>query len=394
MKSTVSLRDQKELTLLRRDFHAHPELKYEEKRTARVVCEKLKSYGYSRIKTGVAKTGVVTLLKGKGNRTILLRADMDGLPIEELNKTLYCSKNKGVMHACGHDAHVASLLMTAKHLKKEALAGNIKLVFQPAEEGGEGGRVMVEEGVLRNPKVEAAFGLHVWSALPVGKVGVTPGAIMAAVDKLEIKIKGKGGHGAVPQVTIDSIVVAAAVINSLQSIVSRNTDPLDSVVVTIGKITGGSSFNIISEETTLVGTVRTMNPKTWAKMPGLIERTVKGVTQAYGATYELHYKRSAPVTINDKKMTEFVGEIAASIVGEKNVIRDERTLGGEDFSFMLREVPGCFFFVGSKNEKKGLVRYHHNPTFDIDEECLPIGVEIMKKIAVKYFSYFPKPPHF
>src|SRR3989338_8220501 len=195
----LSPQDQKELVELRRDFHQHPELQYEEKRTAKVVEEKLKEFGFSDIQTGIAKTGVVTVLKGKKDRTILLRADMDGLPIEELNKVSYCSKNKGVMHACGHDAHVASLLMVAKHLQKENPDGNIKFVFQPAEEGGEGGRIMVEEGVLKNPKVEATFGLHVWGALPVGKVGVTTGPIMAAVDKFEIKIKGKGGHGAVPE---------------------------------------------------------------------------------------------------------------------------------------------------------------------------------------------------
>ncbi|HBQ20478.1 MAG: hypothetical protein A2Z91_07530 [Deltaproteobacteria bacterium GWA2_38_16] len=381
-------KDIQDLVAWRRDFHAHPELKYQEQRTAEAIQAKLKSFGYSSIQTGIAKTGVVTVLKGKTSRTILLRADMDGLPIEELNSVSYRSKNKGVMHACGHDAHVASLLMVAKHLKNESLNGNIKFVFQPAEEGGEGGRVMVEEGVLKNPSVEAAFGLHVWQNLPVGKIGVTPGPIMAAVDKLEIKIKGKGGHGAVPQLTVDSIVVASHVIQALQTIVSRQTDPLDSAVVTIGRVSGGSAFNIIAEETTLIGTVRTMSTDMWKKMPKLIERTVKGVTSAYGASYELKYERSAPVTINDKKMADFVAEVAASVVGSKNVVRDERTLGGEDFSFMLNEVPGCFFFVGSKNEKKELTSSHHNPHFNIDEACLPLGVEIMKKIAQEYFSYF------
>src|SRR3989338_95041 len=381
-------KDIQDLVAWRRDFHAHPELKYQEQRTAEAIQAKLKSFGYSSIQTGIAKTGVVTVLKGKTSRTILLRADMDGLPIEELNSVSYRSKNKGVMHACGHDAHVASLLMVAKHLKNESLNGNIKFVFQPAEEGGEGGRVMVEEGVLKNPSVEAAFGLHVWQNLPVGKIGVTPGPIMAAVDKLEIKIKGKGGHGAVPQLTVDSIVVASHVIQALQTIVSRQTDPLDSPVVTIGRVSGGSAFYIISEETTLIGTVRTMSTDMWKKMPKLIERTVKGVTSAYGASYELKYERSAPVTINDKKMADFVAEVAASVVGSKNVVRDERTLGGEDFSFMLNEVPGCFFFVGSKNEKKELTSSHHNPHFNIDEACLPLGVEIMKKIAQEYFSYF------
>ncbi len=388
MQSSLSKENQKEVVELRRYFHAHPELKYQEVQTSKTIIEKLKSYGYEP-KTGIAKTGVVALHSDNNKRCILLRADMDGLPIQEVNDVPYRSQNANVMHACGHDMHVASLLMTAKELKSQKIPGNLKFIFQPAEEGGNGADLMIKEGVLENPKVEAAFGLHVWSYMPLGKVGVTPGPIMASVDEFKLVIKGKGGHGAAPQDTVDSVVVACQVVNALQSIVSRYTDPLKPAVVTVGKIQGGSAFNIIAEETTLIGTVRTMDKDLWQKMPGLFERTVKGVTAAYGATYELNFDRATPVTQNDPKMTAFVHEMAASIVGEQNVVTDCKTMGGEDFSFILNKVPGCFFFVGAGDEKVGYVN-HHSPRFDIKEESLLIGVDIMKKVATEYFPYFPK----
>ena len=389
MQTSLSTENQKEIRDLRRFFHQNPELKYEEKKTSQKVAETLKKYGY-KPEVGMAKTGVIALHTDKTNRCILLRADMDALPLQEVNDVPYKSKNQNVMHACGHDMHMATLLMTAKELQKQKLPGNVKFVFQPAEEGGCGGELMVKEGVLKNPKVEAAFGLHVWSPLPVGKVGVTPGPIMAAVDEFNLKIIGKGGHGAAPHQTIDSIVVASQLVNALQVMVSRNTDPFDSMVVTVGKFQGGSTFNIIPEETYLRGTVRTMSETMWKKAPTLFENIVKGVTQAHGARYELDYNRQAPLTINDKKMTEFVQEVCASVVGEKNVDTTCRTMGGEDFSFILREVPGCFFFVGGENKKKGFVHPHHSPRFDIDEESLLIGYEIMKKIQSEYYKKFTK----
>ena len=270
----------------------------------------------------------------------------------------------------------------------EKIPGNLKFVFQPGEEGGNGALRMIEQGVLENPRVEAAFGLHVWSQLPVGKVAVSPGGIMASVDEFNLVIRGKGGHGAMPHQTVDSIVVASHVVTSLQSIVGREIDPFDSAVVTIGKFQGGSTFNIIPEETHLQGTIRTMSKETWKKIPHLFERKIAGITKAFGASYDLKISRDAPVTYNNEKMTEFVREVAADVVGSKNLVNECRTMGGEDFAYILKEVPGCFFFVGGRNEKKDYIYPHHSPNFNIDEESLLIGVAMMKKIATSYFDYF------
>ncbi|MBI2609327.1 MAG: amidohydrolase [Deltaproteobacteria bacterium] len=389
MKTSLSKEDQKKIVELRRYFHKHPELKYQEVNTAKKIQEELKSYGY-KPSFGMAQTGVVALHSDDTKkRCILLRADMDALPLQEVNNTPYQSKNPQAMHACGHDMHMATLLLTAKELKNKKLPGNLKFVFQPAEEGGNGAEKMVQEGVLKGPQVEAAFGLHVWSGLPIGKVAVVPGPIMASVDMFELTIIGKGGHGAMPHQTVDSIVVASQVVNTLQSVVSRNADPLDSLVVTVGKIEGGATFNIIPEKTKLVGTVRTMSKKMWDEVPVHFERVIKGVCEAYGARYELDFQRYTPVTINEPHMTRFVHEMAASVVGEENIVTDCRTMGGEDFSFFLNEVPGCFYFGGGENKEKGFIHPHHSPYFDIDEESLLVGVEVMKKIALTYFNEFP-----
>ncbi|MBI2026916.1 MAG: amidohydrolase [Deltaproteobacteria bacterium] len=389
MQTSLSKADQKELIGLRRFFHSHPELKFGEVKTSARIQEKLKEYGYQP-QAGMAKTGVYAMHSDNKGRCILLRADMDALPLQELNQVPYKSQNSQAMHACGHDMHMATLLMAAKHLKNEKISGNLKFVFQPGEEGGNGALRMIEQGILKNPKVEAAFGLHVWSQIPTGQVAVSPGGIMASVDEFELTIRGKGGHGAMPHQTIDSIVVASHVVTTLQSILSREIDPFDSVVVTIGKIQGGTTFNIIPEETVLKGTIRTMNKETWKKIPRLFERKIAGVTKAFGASYELKLNRDAPVTVNDPKMTEFVREIARDVVGSANLVNECRTMGGEDFAFILREVPGCFFFVGGRNEKKDYIHPHHSPRFNIDEGSLFVGVEMMKKIAKSYFSYFSK----
>ena len=387
MQTAFSKADQKELIDLRRFFHAYPELKFEENITSKKIQEKLKEYGYQP-KAGMAKTGVIALHSNTKERCILLRADMDALPLKELNNVSYKSLRENAMHACGHDMHMATLLMAAKHLKNEKIPGNLKFVFQPGEEGGNGALRMIEQGVLENPRVEAAFGLHVWSQLPVGKVAVSPGGIMASVDEFNLVIRGKGGHGAMPHQTVDSIVVASHVVTSLQSIVGREIDPFDSAVVTIGKFQGGSTFNIIPEETHLQGTIRTMSKETWKKIPHLFERKIAGITKAFGASYDLKISRDAPVTYNNEKMTEFVREVAADVVGSKNLVNECRTMGGEDFAYILKEVPGCFFFVGGRNEKKDYIYPHHSPNFNIDEESLLIGVAMMKKIATSYFDYF------
>ncbi|HYP29227.1 MAG TPA: amidohydrolase [Blastocatellia bacterium] len=377
----------------RRDFHMHPELGYTEQRTARVVSERLEQYGYD-VKRGVGRTGVVGLLRGAGGgqagRTLLLRADMDGLPIQEENRVDYVSQNAGVMHACGHDAHVAIGLAVAKRLmsERERIRGNVKFAFQPAEEGGNGAVAMIDDGVLEAPAVSAAVGLHVWNNLPVGKVGIRAGAVMAAVDEFNLTVQGRGGHGALPHQTVDALVTAAQVVTALQTIVSRNVSPLDSVVVTVGKFSAGNAFNIIADTATLRGTVRTFSEETHRDIPVMFERVVRGVCESMGATYHLDYKRQTIPLVNDEGVSDLVAEEAAGVVGPENIIRDEsvRTMGGEDMSYFLERVPGSFFFLGTRNEARGLVHPHHSPKFDIDESALQIGVEIMTRVARRFLS--------
>jgi amidohydrolase len=381
----------------RRNFHRHPELAYNEQLTARTVADRLTGYGYD-VKSGVGRTGVVGLLAGvkqapgadfkSAARTLLYRADMDALPVQEENDVDYRSENDGVMHACGHDAHVAIGLAVAKQMASDraALGGHLKFAFQPAEEGGNGAVAMIDEGVLEAPQVTAAVGLHVWNNLPIGTVGIYAGPMMAAVDEFEILVQGRGGHGAMPQQTIDAIVVAAQIVTSLQTIVSRNISPLDSAVVTVGKFFAGTAFNVIADLATLRGTVRTFNKETHAEIPQMFERVVRGVCESMGATYSLDYKRQTLPLVNSEEMCELVADCAAEVVGRENCIRDEtvRTMGGEDMSYFLERVPGCYFFLGTRNEARGLVHPHHSPRFDIDESALAIGVEIMTRVIRRY----------
>lgn len=379
--------EKRELIEWRRNIHQYPELAYQEKRTSEIVARRLSEFGYP-IQKNVAGTGVVGLLKGRGGgKTLLVRADMDALPVREENEVEYKSKNEGVMHACGHDGHTAILLMTAKKLMGEKnLRGNIKFVFQPAEEGGNGALKMIEEGVLENPKVDGALGLHLWNNLPVGKVAITPGPILAAVDEFTLKIIGKGGHGAMPETTIDPIVTAGQAITALQTIVSRNVSPLETVVLTIGAIHGGTAFNVIANEVVMKGTVRTYSMKVRDEISKRFEEIVKGVTSAMGASYQLDYRQVCLPTVNDFSMTEFARRVAVEVVGEENIVVGERTMGGEDFSFFLNRVPGCFILVGSRNESKGFSHSHHSSRFNFDEEALGIGVEIMRKAIPEFLK--------
>ncbi len=347
-------KEQRQLTDRRRDFHAHPELAYTENRTSGTVADHLKKLGYQ-VQAGVAKTGVVGLLQGARNgKTLMLRADMDCLPIQELNDVPYRSQTPGLMHACGHDAHTAILMTVAEKLMaaRQDSKGNIKICFQPAEEGGNGAELMVKQGVLENPHVDAAFGLHVWSNISTGKVALNPGALLAGVHSFEVTVRGKGGHGAAPHQTVDPIVTAAQTVTALQTVISRNVDPLATAVVTIGSFHGGSAFNVIADSASFLGTVRYFDPKLGDRLPEWIERVVRGTTESMGATYELKYERLTPPTINDPAMAEFIREVSAEIVGNENVIMDARTMGGEDMAFFLNAVPGCFFFVGAGNEEK------------------------------------------
>lgn len=398
--TSLTKADVEQLVADRRTFHRYPELAYNEQRTARSVADRLSESGYE-VKSGVGRTGVVGLLSGANQapeadstgdfrRGLLYRADMDALPITEENVVDYRSENHGVMHACGHDAHVAIALAVARRISAESqsLQGNLKFAFQPAEEGGNGALAMIEDGVLETPDISAAVGLHVWNNLPVGTVGVYTGALMAAVDEFALTVQGVGGHGAMPQQTVDAIVTAAQVVTALQTVVSRNVSPLDSAVVTIGKINAGSAFNIIADTATLRGTVRTFNKETHRKIPEMVERVIRGVCESMGARYKLDYIRQSSPLVNDSEMCELVTECAAEVLGVENVIRDEsvRTMGGEDMAYFLERVPGCYFFLGTRNEARGLLHPHHSPRFDIDEAALPIGVEIMTRVIRRYLS--------
>ncbi|WP_448517195.1 M20 metallopeptidase family protein [Pseudothermotoga sp.] len=369
-----------EVVQLRRTFHMYPEIEFDLHRTSQIVADYLESLGLE-VKRNVAKTGVVGLLRGgRPGKTIMLRADMDALPLQELNEVPYRSRIDGAMHACGHDGHTAMLLVAAKVLasKQNELCGNVKFVFQPSEERfPPGGALpMIEEGVLENPKVDMAFGIHLWNALPVGTVGVRAGALLAAADEFRIVLKGKGGHGAYPHVCKDPIVVASELVLAMQTLVSRAVDPLESAVVTVGKIHAGTAFNIIPETATLEGTVRTLNEQVRDAIKQRMKQMVRGICDAHGIEFELDYKDGTAVLINDPELTKLVREVAEDVVGKDKVIEVPPSMGGEDMSFFLQKVPGVFYLVGSANPEKGLDKPHHSPYYDIDEDALIVGVQM------------------
>jgi amidohydrolase len=376
-----------ELVEIRRDLHRNPELQYAVHRTAGVVTERLRGLGLSPVE-GVGRSGVTAVIEGESpGPCVMLRADMDALPIQEENDADYRSTVDGRMHACGHDCHVSIGLTTAKALLRAGGAprGAVKLVFQPAEEGGNGALAMVEDGVLASPTVDAAFGLHVWNHLDVGKVAVVDGPFMGAVDQFRIRVAGRGGHGAMPHETRDPVVAAAAVVTALQQIASRRVDPLDSVVVTVGRIAGGEAFNVIPPHVDLEGTLRCFSDGVWDHLPGWVEEVATRTAEAYGCRAEVDVQRLMRATVNDAAMAGLVREVAAEVVGPENVV-EMRTLGSEDFSEFLQRVPGCYFFVGSRNEAKGFVHPHHSPRFDVDEAVLPIGVEMLAGVARRYLA--------
>ncbi|MCC6737864.1 MAG: amidohydrolase [Planctomycetia bacterium] len=386
--STDVARIRKDLVECRRDLHAHPEMAFKEVRTARLVAARLRALGVG-VKEGVAKTGVVGLIKGgEPGPVVALRADMDALPIVEREKKPYRSGTPGVMHACGHDGHVAILLGVAEVLAKRAknLRGSVKLIFQPAEESPGGAEPMIKAGALRNPDVDAIFGLHMWNDFPVGRLGVRPGPLLAAADKFEVTITAKGGHGAAPHQTPDPILAAVHAIQALQAIPSRLVNPLEPVVCSVGRIRGGDAFNVIPNKVEFAGTIRSFDPKLRPKLPKMVRDLVGNAVHALGADFEMQYTMYYPATINDPDMTEVVDGVAAGLVGDRNVDRTVQTLGGEDMSYFLNEVPGSFFFLGCRNEKKGLCAPHHSDRFDFDEEALPVGCEMLVRVVDSYLG--------
>ena len=377
-----------EMIALRRDFHQHPEPGMQEKRTAQVISDRLSDLGLQ-VKGGVGKTGVVGLLDGKGpGKTLLLRADMDALPIQEENDVSYCSLNRGVMHACGHDGHMAILLTVAKILSncRKAFSGRIKFVFQPGEEGFAGARLMVEDGVLKDPDVDAAFALHLVTDLPVGILATRSGSLMACMDSFTLKIKGKGGHAGFPEAGVDAILMGAHVVSVLQSLISKEVSPTTPIVVHIGTIKGGRNFNVVADSVELKGTVRLFDETLRKSMPERINRIAGGVTAALRGTHNLDYQLGYPSLANDAEMTELVKDAAIQVVRKERVVEKGPVMGSDDFAFFLKEVPGCYLFVGAANEERGLNHPNHHSMFDFDEEALVLGAETMTEVALAYLA--------
>ncbi len=378
---------QDQLVTWRRRLHQRPELGFRERLTADFISQQLTAWGIEH-HTGVAETGVVAVIEATQPGPVLgIRADMDALPIQEENQVPYRSQHDGIMHACGHDGHVAIALGTAYYLSqhRDSFAGSVKFIFQPAEEGPGGAKPMIEAGVLTNPDVDAMIGLHLWNNLPLGTVGVRSGPLMAASEFFDITIQGKGGHGALPHQTVDAIVVGAQIVNALQTIVSRNVDPTKSAVVSVGKFQGGRASNVIADAVQLSGTVRYFDQIYSDFFAARIEQIVAGICQSYGATYHFNYRALYPPVVNDAGMADLVRSVALSVVETPaGVVPDCHTMGGEDMAFFLQEVPGCYFFLGSANAGKALAYPHHHPRFDFDEMALGLGVEMFVRCVEAY----------
>lgn len=380
----------KEIIDLRRHLHANPELSYEEINTAKFVAAKLRSYGIDP-QEGVATTGIVALIKGKNpnKKTVALRADMDALPIEEANDVSYKSTQPGVMHACGHDVHTSSLLGTAKILSeiKNQFEGTVKLIFQPGEEKNPGGAsYMIRDGALKNPIPASIIGQHVMPLVPVGKVGFREGMYMASSDEIYLKVIGKGGHGATPELTIDPIVIASHIIIALQQIISRNASPKQPTVLTFGRIIGEGATNIIPNEVKIAGTFRALNEEWRASGLEKIKKMAESIAEGMGGKCEVTISHGYPYLENNPELTRRIRHAAEEYVGSENVVDIDLTLGSEDFAYYSHIVPASFYRLGTRNEAKGITSYVHTPTFDIDEDALKIGPGLMAWMAVSELS--------
>lgn len=389
---TQALEIKEETIQLRRDFHRHPELGFEEVRTSGIVAERLKVLGLE-VTTGIGKTGVVGLLRGKAETPVLLlRFDMDALPITEDTGVDYASEEPGKMHACGHDSHTAVGLSVAKILTsmRDQLPGTIKFVFQPAEEGDGGAALMVKEGVLENPKPDYSMGMHVWNEKPVGWYALTPGPSMAGAQVFTIKLTGKGGHGAAPHHTIDPVVAMAQIVTALQTISSRNINPLDSAVVSVCEVSAGTAFNIIPQEAILKGTIRSFKPEVTEEVIKRFYDIVNNVAAAMGCIADITMEQvTFPVT-NHPELVNLMTGVVRGLDPTAKIDHQHQTMGSEDFSFMMHDIPGCFIMIGSANPEKGLVFGHHHPKFNIDEACLPYAVAIIAQGAIEILTQKPK----
>ena len=387
MNTIKELEDlQNEMQTWRRDIHAHPEIAFEEHRTAEIVAEKLKSFGIE-VETGIAGTGVVgTLKKGTGNRAIGLRADLDALLINEANDFEHKSKNPGKMHACGHDGHTVMLLGAAKYLSEQGnFDGTVNFIFQPAEENEGGGKAMIDDGLFDKYPVESVYGMHNIPGMPVASFAIKPGPIMAAFDVFNVKIIGKGGHAAMPQTTIDPIIIGTKIIDAYQSIVSRYIDPQEPAVLSVTQFHAGDAYNVIPNDIEIKGCTRCFSPKIQKQLEDQMHQITKSICEAYGATYEFEFEHRYPATINSEEEADIAGKVAQSVVGEDRVnLSPTPGMGSEDFAYMLQEKPGSYIWIGNGDGEGSCMV--HNPGYDFNDEILPIGATYWVKMAEEILS--------
>ena len=393
-----------ELTRIRRDLHAHPELGFEERRTAQFVATELSRYGVDEVHTGIGRTGVVGVIRGRLDakpcpdvpegvaaepcvRAVGLRADMDALPIQEDSEYPWRSNRHGVMHACGHDGHTTMLLGAARYLATtRQFAGTVHCIFQPGEEGMGGAKAMMDDGLFARFPADWIFSMHNWPQLPAGRIGLAPGPMMAAADRITIKVTGEGGHGAHPYLTVDPVLVSAHIITAVQSIVARNVNPLDEAVVSICALQGGdlAAMSVIPRHVTLVGTVRTFRAEVQALVEKRLNHIVQSVAQAFGATAELEYERIYPATINTPQAAHYAAEVAAELVGDGSVVRNlPPSMGAEDFAFMLQAKPGAYLRLGQGSEGGCFL---HTPRYDFNDAVLPLGAALYARLAERVLS--------
>ncbi|WP_017437833.1 M20 family metallopeptidase [Saccharococcus caldoxylosilyticus] len=379
-----------EVIAWRRHLHANPELSFHEEKTAQFVYDTLQSFGNLELSRPTKTSVMARLIGHQPGRVVAIRADMDALPIQEENTFEFASKNPGVMHACGHDGHTAMLLGTAKILSKlrDQIQGEVRFLFQHAEELHPGGaEEMVQAGVMDG--VDVVIGTHLWSPLERGKIGIVYGPMMAAPDRFFIRIHGKGGHAAMPHQTIDAIAIGAQVVTNLQYIVSRNVDPLEPLVVSVTQFVAGTTHNVIPGSVEIQGTVRSFDETLRKNVPKLMERIIKGITEAHGATYEFEFEYGYRPVINNDEVTRVIEETVREVLGEEAVDHMKPNMGGEDFSAFMQKAPGSFFYVGAGNKEKGIIYPHHHPRFTIDEDALEIGVRLFVHAAFKLLAEAP-----